>query len=196
LKIRTDRANNWGADIYISFHHNANTGKWGTWTGTETYTYIGNWPQAEKLAKCVHAQLVKAYGLVDRGLKKEDFHIVRESTMPAILLEGGYMDSSDDIKKLRDNNVLRAAGYAAATGVAQYAGLKMKAQSVKTEASYVAKPSPEQTAYEKEMTDAIDFLKWKGVITKDLRNEQSSMGRLYLMLYRYYNNVIKPNEQK
>jgi peptidoglycan LD-endopeptidase CwlK len=55
--------------------------------------------------------------------------------------------------------------------------------------------STEQIAYEKEMTDAIDFLKWKGVITEDRRNEPVSRGQVFLMLYRYYNNVIKPNEK-
>lgn len=126
LKERTDKANKWGADILISDHHNANTGKWGTWGGTEVFTYLGNWPQAEKLAKAVHTRLLKAYGLSNRGLKKENFHMLRESKMPAILIEGGFMDSTIDIKKLRDNNVLDAAGKAIAEGVAEYFNLKKK----------------------------------------------------------------------
>lgn len=136
LKTRTDKANAWGADVYLSFHHNANTGSWGTWTGTETFTYLGSQPKSEQLAQQVHSRILGAYGLANRGLKKEDFHIVRETKMPAILVEGGYMDSTIDIKKLRDNNVLRAAGIAAAEGVAAYGGLKKKA---------VAQPTPAPT---------------------------------------------------
>lgn len=126
LKTRTDRANAWGADIYISFHHNANTARWGNWTGIETFTYTGSNPKSEKLAKLIHPQMVKAYGLQDRGVKKANLHIVRETKMPSVLLEGGFMDSLIDIKKLRDDNVLKNAGIGVANAVAQYANLKMK----------------------------------------------------------------------
>lgn len=126
LTTRTNKANSWGADALVSCHHNANTGRWGDWTGTETYTYVGTWKNAEKLAKFVHTEIVKAYGLRDRGLKKANFHMVRESKMPAILLEGGYMDSNIDIKKLRDNKVLEKAGEAVADGIAKYFGVTKK----------------------------------------------------------------------
>ncbi len=127
LTARTNKANKLGANVLVSIHHNANTGKWGTWTGTETYTYLGKWADAEKLAKIVQGRLVKAYGLRDRGTKKKDLHMLRESKMTAILTEGGYMDSTIDIKKLRDGKVLEKAGIAIADGVAEFLGLKKKA---------------------------------------------------------------------
>ncbi|MDC3414257.1 N-acetylmuramoyl-L-alanine amidase [Terrihalobacillus insolitus] len=129
LQERTDNANSWGADIYISCHHNANTGEWGTWTGTETYTYEGNWNEAEKLAGIVHGKVIGAYGLANRGLKKANFHVLRETKMPAILIEGGFMDSEIDIKKLRDDSVLEKVGQAIAEGVAEYFGLKKREKS-------------------------------------------------------------------
>jgi len=126
LTTRTNKANAWGADILISCHHNANTGKWGEWTGTETYTYVGKWTDAERLAGLVQKRLVNAYGLHDRGLKKADFHMLRESIMTAILIECGYMDSTIDIKKMRDDRVLEAAGKAVADAVAEYFGIEDK----------------------------------------------------------------------
>ncbi|GIN74932.1 N-acetylmuramoyl-L-alanine amidase [Bacillus sp. J14TS2] len=126
LTTRTNKANDWGADILISCHHNANTGKWGNWTGTETYTYIGKWSQAEKLADLVHRQVVQAYQLKNRGLKKANFHMLRESRMPAILIEGAFMDSTIDIKRMKNQQVLEQVGKAIATGVEQYFGLKKK----------------------------------------------------------------------
>lgn len=128
LKIRTDKANAWGADIYISFHHNANTGKWGNWTGVETYVYKSKPANAVRLAEAVHPAVVAGYGLLNRGIKYADFHILRETKMPAILIEGGFMDSTIDIQKLRDDNVLKNVGKAVAQAVAEYAGLKKKAQ--------------------------------------------------------------------
>lgn len=145
LNTRTNGANSWGANIFISYHHNANTGKWGTWTGSETFTYLGSQPSSEKLAACVHPEIVKAYGLKDRGLKKANFHIVRETKMPAILVEGGYMDSTTDIKKLRSDQVLKNAGYGMAAGVAKYAGLKKKANATTPTTS---QPTPTVNPYQ------------------------------------------------
>ncbi|MFZ7945652.1 N-acetylmuramoyl-L-alanine amidase [Neobacillus sp. 19] len=126
LSARTNKANSWGADIYISFHHNANTSKWGDWGGIETFVYTSPSANSLRLAASIHPKFVNAYGLKDRGIKRENLHIVRESKMPAVLLEGGFMDSVIDIKKLRDPAVLIAAGYAVAEGVAEYAKLKKK----------------------------------------------------------------------
>jgi N-acetylmuramoyl-L-alanine amidase len=137
LTARTNKANNAGADVMVSFHHNANTGRWGSWTGTETFTYLGSWPDAERLAREVQNRIVKAYGLRDRGLKKANFAIVRQSKMPSILVEGGYMDSTIDIKKMRNDKVLENAGIAAAEGILAYLGASSskggKAETVKVE---------------------------------------------------------------
>ena len=46
--------------------------------------------------------------------------------MPAILIEGGFMDSTKDIKKLRDDKVVKAVGVAIAKAVAEFYGLKLK----------------------------------------------------------------------
>lgn len=125
LKERTDGANSWGADYYISFHHNANTSKWGNWTGVETFVYLNNLnTKSGELAKAIHPVVVKAYGLRDRGIKEKNLHIVRETNMPAILIEGGFMDSTIDIKKLRDDKVLENAGREIARAFANYLGLK------------------------------------------------------------------------
>ncbi|MBD8006222.1 N-acetylmuramoyl-L-alanine amidase [Bacillus norwichensis] len=160
LITRTNKANAWGADILISVHHNANTGSWGEWTGTEIYTYLGIWPQAEKLASVVLRKLVQAYGLKDRGLKKADFHMLRESKMPAILIEGGYMDSSIDIKKMRDDKILDAAGKAIAEGVAEYLGMK---KVINKPVSKPAVPTQNKPSSSYSGTSIVDYLKSIGM---------------------------------
>ncbi|SDB96162.1 N-acetylmuramoyl-L-alanine amidase [Shouchella lonarensis] len=125
LKTRTDRANSWGADVYVSVHHNAvREGVWGDHGGTETYTQNGNYPSTERLAKEIHKCIVKAMGLRDRGLKKANFHITRETRMHAVLTEAGFMDSRTDIKVLRDDSKLRAQGEAIAEGILAHFGKK------------------------------------------------------------------------
>ncbi|PUB12334.1 N-acetylmuramoyl-L-alanine amidase [Paenisporosarcina sp. OV554] len=128
LNDRTNKANAFNADVYIACHHNANTGTWGPWTGIEIYTYDhpqAN-PKSEEIAKVIHPLVVKAVGIQDRGLKKQNFHVLRETSMPAILIEGGFMDSYIDINVMRDNSKLEAHGEAIAAGLVQYFGLKLK----------------------------------------------------------------------
>lgn len=126
LKDRVDKANNWGAHVYISYHHNANKSIWGTHGGTETLIQLGVNGKSLQLAQEIHPRIMKAYGLRDRGIKHQDLYITRKTKMPAVLIEGGFMDSTIDIKKLRDDSVLKAAGYAVAEAVAAYGGLKKK----------------------------------------------------------------------
>lgn len=125
LSERTNKANRANADIYISFHHNAYKSRWDNHTGVETYYYRTS-TRGKALAQVVHKAVVKAYGLRDRGLKTNNLHITRETKMPAVLIEGGFMDSTIDIKKLRDKKVLQTAGREVARAVVQYLKLKPK----------------------------------------------------------------------
>ncbi|MED3735891.1 N-acetylmuramoyl-L-alanine amidase, partial [Virgibacillus pantothenticus] len=135
LSTRTNKANEWDADILISYHHNANIGKWGNWTGTETYYYPGA-STGLALAKAIHPSIVGVMGLRDRGIKTANLHMVRESKMPAILIEGGFMDSTIDIKVMRNDEVLERAGKALADAIADYFGVQAKP-------SKPSKPAPE-----------------------------------------------------
>ena len=92
-----------------------------------------------ELAKAVHPELVKRFKLKDRGIKQEKFHMLRESNMPAILTEGGYMDSRIDIVAMRDENRLRAQADGITAGLVKFHKLKKKT------APAPVKPQPEVT---------------------------------------------------
>ena len=127
LSNRTNGARSWKADVYISIHHNALNGRWGTHTGVETYR--GECVNSIRLSHILQNKLVEAYEIRDRGVKVANFHITRENNrnnIPSALLEGGFMDSTIDIIKLRDDKVLEKAGKLIAQGVAEYGNLKPK----------------------------------------------------------------------
>lgn len=133
LKERSDLANDWGADIYFAFHHNAYNGIWGNHTGTESFTYDGEWggksannPREIELAKIANDAIVKVYQLRNRGLKKGNFHEVRVPKGLAVLTEGGYMDSNIDIKVMRNATKVKESGREIARAVARKYGLKLK----------------------------------------------------------------------
>lgn len=130
LKTRTDRANAWQADVLVSCHHNAYLGKWGGHGGVETYTLPRSSERSIQLANQVHPLVVKAMGLRDRGRKRSNLHMLRESKMPAILVEGGFMDSTTDIESLRNEEKLKAQGEAIGQGLALYFKLKAQVNSI------------------------------------------------------------------
>lgn len=110
----------------LSCHHNADTNIWSNkWDGTETFSLSASATKATKLANIVHKRLVKATGLQNRGGKHANYQVLRDTSMPAILTEGGFMDSTIDIKYMRNSAWLASQGYAIADGIAEYLGLKV-----------------------------------------------------------------------
>ena len=100
LADRVKKANNFGADIYISIHHNAGIygGKGG---GVTAYVYNKTKKQASlDWQKALYDNIIKHTGLKGNRatpLAKANFQELRETTMPAVLLECGFMDSQTDI---------------------------------------------------------------------------------------------------
>ena len=121
LSARAKVANQARADYFISLHCNANAGTPGA--GIETYVY-GRGGEAERLAKSVQASLVAATGLNNRGVKVENFAVIRETNMPAILVEMGFINNPLEEQLLIDRPELFAK--AIATGVLEYVGIKGK----------------------------------------------------------------------
>ena len=91
LQARTDYANSWGFDYFISIHENAFNG---AVQGTETFCYSFEPDDISyQLAVPVQNSILDAYGYTDRGVKVGDYlHVIRESNMPAILGEGSFLD--------------------------------------------------------------------------------------------------------
>lgn len=123
LSVRTTRANNAGADIYISVHANAYGNGWNDANGIETLVYsIGDNEQTQ-LAKLVQAKLIAETGLKDRGVKERtDLAVLRDTIMPAILCECGFMTNLTEAKFLISDDYRRKVAKAICKGVCAYYG--------------------------------------------------------------------------
>ncbi|WP_414625195.1 N-acetylmuramoyl-L-alanine amidase [Calothrix sp. CCY 0018] len=88
---RCNTANQNAADIFVSLHFNAFNGKA---HGTETYALSAN---GRKIGIPVQREICKL-GFADRGVKSGRFYVLKNTAMPAILIEGCFCDSSRDIK--------------------------------------------------------------------------------------------------
>lgn len=90
LAQRSSYANSIGADRFVSIHTNAGGG-----TGIETYCYITSTTSSPGwgLASLIQEEMLDAWPLNDRRVKKADFHVLRETNMPATLTELAFIDS-------------------------------------------------------------------------------------------------------
>lgn len=129
LKERTDAAKKWGADLLVSIHANAMGSGWSSARGIETFTYTSRAASAVALATAVQRQLIKATGLYDRGVKAENFHMVREAKAVSILVECGFMTNKEEAALLKSDDYRRKCAAAIVAGIAEATGLQKKKET-------------------------------------------------------------------
>ena len=133
---RSKRANESGADIFISLHNNAMPGN-SYVNGIETFWYeydpeyqpainklMHNDPtrllKSQQLANAVQNALVSATGAFNRGVQRDTFAVLRETSIPAILVEFGFMSNQTELNKLKTASYQETLAKALANGVAKY----------------------------------------------------------------------------
>ncbi len=117
---RTKRANKWGADLFISIHHNAGGG-----TGTEVYHHTRGTAEDKKVAQIIAPKLAKSLGCRDRGVKHAAFTVL-SCNATAVLVEGLFMDTKADYEKMVQVEYQRAYAEAVAQSIIEHMDLKKK----------------------------------------------------------------------
>jgi N-acetylmuramoyl-L-alanine amidase len=125
LEERTDEANHWGADYYLSIHVNAYNG---SVHGYEDYIHdsLSDSSQTAQYQDIMHKEIMKVNSLYDRGKKKANFHVLRETRMAALLTENGFIDNANDAEKLKDPNYRQRVAQGHVNGLAQAFDLQIK----------------------------------------------------------------------
>ncbi|MFS0781062.1 N-acetylmuramoyl-L-alanine amidase [Bacillus sp. 1P06AnD] len=114
LSDRTNAANAWGAHFYLSIHINSGGG-----TGFEDYIFPGSGAPTSIYQNTIHAEIMKQVDFVDRGKKQSNLHVLRESRMPAILTENGFIDKAEDAVKLKNSAYLDKIALGHVNGLAK-----------------------------------------------------------------------------
>lgn len=131
LVARTDDANKWGADYLVSVHINAFGDKDGNGDGDgfgyEDYIYSkhSTTSKSPERQKIMHNELKDLFPK-NRGMQKKNLHMLRESTMSAILTESGFIDNSDDAKLLKSDAFLYKVAMSHVVGLVKIFNLKKK----------------------------------------------------------------------
>lgn len=123
LSDRVKKTNTWKPNLFISIHHNANASVWGSHGGTEVYWHTKGTAEDKKVASMLAPELASKTGLRNRGVKQASFAVLGCSPT-AILVEGGFMDSTTDYDVITSNKGQQAYAEAVAEVVIKYLGLK------------------------------------------------------------------------
>lgn len=120
LQGRVDIAERTNADVFVSVHANSAGDDRPEVSGLETYYY----DSGLGLARIVHNSILRSVNVRDRGVRKARFYVLRKNSMPAILVETGYLTGREDAAKLSNKLYQNQMAEAIARGVMQY--LKQK----------------------------------------------------------------------
>jgi len=119
LPPRVSIANKTNADIFVSIHANASRGKRRDINGLETFYYKG-W-RGRLLAKRIQKQILRVSpGSPDRGVKQGRFYVIKNTRMPAVLVEIGFLTGRLDARRLEKTAHRKRIAFAIAKGILEY----------------------------------------------------------------------------
>ena len=119
LPPRVSIANRSDADIFVSIHANASRGKRKDINGLETFYYRG-W-RGRLLAKRIQKQILRVSpGSPDRGVKQGRYYVIKNTRMPAVLVEIGFLTGRLDARRLEKTAHRKRIAYAIAKGILEY----------------------------------------------------------------------------
>ena len=107
------------ADVFVSIHANSINLSRPDINGTETYFAPGA-VAGKELAQTILNSITRNVNIQNRGIHSARFYVIRNTTMPATLVETGFVTGADDAPKLRDPNFQRQMAAAIAQGIIEY----------------------------------------------------------------------------
>ncbi|KXZ40001.1 N-acetylmuramoyl-L-alanine amidase [Alkalithermobacter thermoalcaliphilus JW-YL-7 = DSM 7308] len=128
LAQRTDLANRSNSNYFISIHRNAFKPEQAQ--GVETFVFTNASQQSRQLANRVQEKLV-GVGFRNRGIKTANFHVLRQTKMPAVLIEIGFIDNSQDNKLFdtKKDEIVKAI----TTAILEQIGVQYREKTVQTQ---------------------------------------------------------------
>lgn len=119
LPERTAIAINNKSNIFVSLHMNSSTS--GSANGTETYwneKYQST--ESKKLAEKIQKRLIELLNTANRGVKTDNFYVIKNTTMPSVLVEFGFISNETEAQKMKTNQFRENAAEAVLLGILDY----------------------------------------------------------------------------
>ncbi|MBC2721485.1 N-acetylmuramoyl-L-alanine amidase [Desulfosporosinus sp.] len=122
LEARIKIANDLQADLFISLHNDSFSNP--SASGTTTY-YSSQNPaasQSKTLALSIQSELVRSISLPNRGIKDAAFYVVKNTKMPAVLVELGFLSNPTEEELLKSPEFQRKAAQGIYQGILSFQG--------------------------------------------------------------------------
>lgn len=183
LSERARLANVWGADYFVSLHNNAATA---SATGFETF--IHNGPVQSKTAgfqNAIHAAIAKNIGISDRGKKRANFAVLRETRMPAVLIEYAFISNASD-ESILINQVEKLAQLTT-DGIVNYVGGKKPVAPTPPKKEETKSPNKPNTTH----ASAWEWATKKKFLNGENPRENLTREQFATVLKRVYEDINK-----
>jgi N-acetylmuramoyl-L-alanine amidase len=118
LAPRVSTAENARADLLVSIHANSVSAERSEVNGVETYFHASS--TSQQLAQTIQSNLVAATGMVNRGVKEARLYMLTQTSMPAALVEVGFVTGRDDSQRLRNPSSQAQIAEGIARGILQF----------------------------------------------------------------------------
>ncbi len=119
LEPRVRLAERVNAEVFVSVHANALEARSAEVSGVETYHARGS-VISRQLASFVHDQVISGTGALDRGVRGAGFYVIKHTSMPAILVETGFVTNPREAANLNNPAYQDRMAASIARGVDQF----------------------------------------------------------------------------
>lgn len=123
LDKRASLANSSQSDLFVSVHYNSAPSNKAE--GIEIY-YFKNDNNKERVQKSkglgelILKNIIKETDAKSRGVKHGNLAVVRKTTMPAVLVEGGFLTNEQELAKIRDPSYIKTLAWGIAQGIRDF----------------------------------------------------------------------------
>ncbi|MBE9177518.1 S-layer homology domain-containing protein [Oculatella sp. LEGE 06141] len=119
LAERVQTAETARATLFVSIHANSAGLDRPQINGLETYHYP-NSTRSANLARAIHSNVLQAVDVVDRGIRQANFYVLRYTSMPAALVEIGFVTGQQDAANLAKPDYRSNIASGIASGIVAY----------------------------------------------------------------------------
>jgi N-acetylmuramoyl-L-alanine amidase len=118
LRPRVALAERVRARVFVSVHANAISMSRPDINGLESFYYGSS--EGYRLAASIHNSILRSVNVRDRGIRQARFYVIRKSSMPAALIETGYVTGAEDARNLKSPAHRTKMAEAIAQGILNY----------------------------------------------------------------------------
>lgn len=108
------------ADLFVSIHCNATPDGKSNADGVETFYWSEDGEESKILAQKVHESIISKLNIRDRGIMRGNYQVLKNSKLPSILIETGFLTNDEEEKNLLDKNYQVQLAKAIAKGIVEY----------------------------------------------------------------------------